>query len=88
MRLSYRLDALRGSRAEVEELNRRLRVEMATLKSLAHRGQGADRLGMVAPRATRVRLAREFVLRLGRRGRLDRPSVVAEHAEPRDIGVR
>jgi len=35
VRLSYRLDALRQGRAELEETNRRLRVEMATLKSLS-----------------------------------------------------
>jgi hypothetical protein len=43
----------------------------------------------VAPARDQVRLAREFVP--GGRGRaagLDRPSVVAEHVEPRDIGVR
>jgi hypothetical protein len=90
VRLSYRLDALRGGRAEVEELNRRLRVEMAMLKSLSRiEGKARTELGMVAPARDQVRLAREFVPG-GRGGAvgLDRPSVVAEHAEPRDIGVR
>jgi len=90
VRLSYRLDALRGSRAEVEELNRRLRVEVAMLKSLSRiEGKARTELGMVAPARDQVRLAREFVPG-GRGGAvgLDRPSVVAERVEPRDLGVR
>ena len=47
---SYRLDALRQARAELEETNRRLRVEMATLKSLSRiEGKARAELGMVAP---------------------------------------
>ena len=89
VRLSYRLDALRGGRAEAEELNRRLRVEMATLKSLSRiEGKARTELGMVAPARDQVRIAREFVP--GGRGAaaLDRPSVVAERPVPRDVGVR
>jgi cell division protein FtsL len=89
VRLSYRLDALRSSRAEAEELNRRLRVEMATLKSLSRiEGKARTELGMVAPARDQVRIAREFVP--GGRGAaaLDRPSVVAERPVPRDVGVR
>ena len=90
VRLSYRLDALRGSRAEAEELNRRLRVEMATLKSLSRiEGKARTELGMVAPGA-RPGPARPRVRpgRPGWRAALDRPSVVAERAVPRDVGVR
>ena len=62
VRLSYRLDALRQGRAELEETNRRLRVEMATLKSLSRiEGKARGELGMVAPGRDQVRLAREFV---------------------------
>jgi cell division protein FtsL len=62
VRLSYRLDALRTARAEAEELNRRLRVELATLRSLARIEDKARReLGMVAPGRDQVVLAREFV---------------------------
>jgi cell division protein FtsL len=89
VRLSYRLDALRQSRAEIEEINRRLRVEAATLRSLSRiEGKARTELGMVAPGRDQVRLAREFVP--GGRGAagLDRPSVVAERAVPRTIGVR
>jgi cell division protein FtsL len=89
VRLSYRLDALRSSRAGIEESNRRLRVEMATLKSLSRiEGKARTELGMVAPARDQVRLAREFVS--GGKGAvgLDRPSVVAERVVPRDVGVR
>jgi cell division protein FtsL len=89
VRLSYRLDALRDSRAQIEEANRRLRVEIATLKSLSRiEGKARTELGMVAPARGQVRLAREFVT--GGRGAaaLDRPSVVAERAVSRDAGVR
>lgn len=62
VRLSYRLDALRQGRAELEETNRRLRVEMATLKSLSRiEGKARGELGMIAPGRDQVRLAREFV---------------------------
>ena len=89
VRMSYRLDALRNSRAEVEEANRRLRVEMATLRSLARiEGKARTELGMVAPTRDQIRLAREFVPGGKGAAALDRPSVVAEHAVPRDVGVR
>jgi cell division protein FtsL len=88
VRLSYRLDALRVSRAEAEELNRRLRVEMATLKSLSRiEGKARTELGMVAPARDQVRLAREFVPAGKGAVGLDRPSVVAERAVSRDVGV-
>jgi cell division protein FtsL len=62
VRLSYRLDALRTARADAEELNRRLSVELASLRSLARIEDKARReLGMVAPGRDQVVLAREFV---------------------------
>ncbi|MEX2220503.1 MAG: cell division protein FtsL [Candidatus Rokuibacteriota bacterium] len=89
VRLSYRLDALRNSRAEIEEGNRRLRVEMATLKSLSRiEGKARTELGMVAPTRDQVRLAREFILGGKGAAALDRPAVVAERAVSRDVGVR
>ena len=67
VRLSYRLDALRHDRAEAEELNRRLRVEKASLQSLARiEGEARTELGMVAP-APRTGAARARV-RHGRVG--------------------
>ena len=62
VRLSYRLDELRAARTEVDEANRRLRVELATLRSLARiEDKARTELGMVAPAADQVLLAREFV---------------------------
>ena len=62
VRLSYRLDALRTVRAGVEETNRRLLVEKATLQSLARiEVEARTRLGMIAPTQQQVQLAREFV---------------------------
>lgn len=61
VRLSYRLDTLRAAKADVEELNRRLRVEKASLQSLARiEVEARARLGMVAPTPQQVQLAREF----------------------------
>ena len=62
VRLSYRMDTLRTTRAEAEELNRRLKVELATLRSLARiEDKARHELGMVAPAPNQVQLAREFV---------------------------
>jgi len=89
VRLSYRLDALRQARAEMEETNRRLRVEMATLKSLSRiEGKARAELGMVAPGKDQVRLAREFVTAGGGAAALDRRAVVAERVVNRSVGVQ
>jgi cell division protein FtsL len=62
VRLSYRLDILRTTRAAVEETNRRLLVEKATLQSLGRiEVEARTRLGMIAPTQQQVQLAREFV---------------------------
>ena len=62
VRLSYRLEALRSARTQAEEVNRRLRVEKASLQSLARvESEARTRLGMVAPTPQQVQLAREFV---------------------------
>jgi cell division protein FtsL len=61
VRLSYRLDGLRSQRIELEETRSRLRVELATLRSLARiDGKARGELGMVPPAREQVRLAREF----------------------------
>jgi cell division protein FtsL len=89
VRLSYRLDALRQARTDIEETNRRLRVETATLKSLSRiEGKARTELGMVAPGRDQVRLAREFVSAGGGAARLDGASVIAERVVPRAFGVR
>jgi cell division protein FtsL len=62
VRLSYRLDALRSARTQAEEMNRRLRVEKASLQSLARiEVEARTRFGMVEPTQQQVQLAREFV---------------------------
>jgi cell division protein FtsL len=62
VRLSYRMDTLRTTRTETEEFNRRLKVELATLRSLARiESKARHELGMVAPGPDQVQLAREFV---------------------------
>jgi len=61
VRLSYRLDALRTTRTELEEANRRLAVEKASLSSLGRiEGEARVRLGMVPAGQQQVQLAREF----------------------------
>ncbi len=62
VRFSYRIDVLRTAKAGVEEANRRLLVEKASLQSLARvEVEARTRLGMVAPTQQQVQLAREFV---------------------------
>jgi cell division protein FtsL len=62
VRLSYRLDGLRTARAELEEARGRLRVEVASLGSLARiESKARAELGMLPPAQDQVRLAREFV---------------------------
>lgn len=59
---SYRLEALRATKAELDELNRQLRIELATLRSLARIQEKAlTELGMAPPTPHQVLLAREFV---------------------------
>jgi len=61
VRLSYRLDALRSARADLEESRSRLRVELASLRSLARIEVKARELGMAPPARDQVKLAREFI---------------------------
>jgi len=81
VRLSYRLDGLRTARAELEESRNRLRVELATLKSLARvEGRARAELGMVLPSQDQVRLAREFVA--GGTGLTSRAPLTASAIDP------
>jgi cell division protein FtsL len=62
VRASYRLNELRVLRNDLEELNRQLRVEQATLSSLARIESVARiKLGMAPPLLDQVRIAREYV---------------------------
>jgi cell division protein FtsL len=62
VRLSYRLDGLRTAASEMRDERTRLRVELASLRSLARIEEKARELGMVRPEPDQVRLAREFVV--------------------------
>jgi len=62
VRLSYQLASLRAARQGLEELDRQLRVEVATLRSPARIEARARALGLTAPAREQVRLAREFVV--------------------------
>ncbi|MGH7264028.1 MAG: hypothetical protein ACREMB_04120 [Candidatus Rokuibacteriota bacterium] len=61
VRVSYELEDLRGLRAEVEEQNKKLRLELLSLRSYARVDSAARRLGLTEPAPDQVRLAREFV---------------------------
>lgn len=61
VRSSYRLDALRASRGQLQEANRRLGVELASLGSLGRiESRARAELGMVRPGRDQVLAAREF----------------------------
>ncbi len=62
VKLSYRLEHLRQARGQLEEVNRQLRVELATLRALARiESKARAELGMQPPSRNQVRLAREYV---------------------------
>ena len=62
VRLAYELEELRTLRGELDELNRRLKVEIASLRALARIEQKARaELGLEVARGDQVQLAREFV---------------------------
>jgi cell division protein FtsL len=61
VRVSYELEDVRALRADVEDQNRKLRLELYSLRSLARVDSAARRLGLTEPARDQVRLAREFV---------------------------
>jgi cell division protein FtsL len=61
VRLSYQLDDLRSLRADVEEQNRKLHLEIASLRAFARVDSAARRLGLTQPTADQIQMAREFV---------------------------
>jgi len=63
VRVSYELEDLRALRADVEEQNKKLRLELSSLRSFARVDSAARRLGLTDPGREQVRLAREFVSR-------------------------
>ncbi len=89
VRLSYRLDTLRVTKVELDEANRRLRVELATLKSLARiDGKARAELGMLPPGRNQVRLAREFVPGGSGLSAAAPRTALVERAAVRDGGIR
>jgi cell division protein FtsL len=63
VRVSYELEGLRTARGRLEEQNRELQLELASLRAFARVDSAARRLGLVEPTPDQVRLAREYVTR-------------------------
>jgi len=63
VRVSYELEDLRSLRADVEQQNRKLRLELLSLRSYARVDAAARQLGLREPATDQVRLAREFATR-------------------------
>lgn len=63
VRVSYELEDLRSLRGDVEQQNRKLRLELLSLRSYARVDSAARQLGLREPAPDQVRLAREFVAR-------------------------
>ncbi|HSE96025.1 MAG TPA: cell division protein FtsL [Methylomirabilota bacterium] len=61
VRLSYELEDLRSLRADVEEQNRKLHLEIASLRAFARVDSAARRLGLTQPTADQIQMAREFL---------------------------
>jgi cell division protein FtsL len=61
VRTSYELEDLRSLRAEMGEQNKKLHLELASLRAFARVDSAARRLGMTQAAPDQVRLAREFV---------------------------
>ncbi|HEV8307011.1 MAG TPA: hypothetical protein VGW35_05040 [Methylomirabilota bacterium] len=61
VRVSYELEDLRSLLQEVGEQNKRLRLELLSLRSYARVDSAARPLGLTEPARDQVRLAREFV---------------------------
>jgi cell division protein FtsL len=61
VRVSYELEALRSARGRLEEQNRKLQLELASLRAFSRVDSAARRLGLTQPRPDQVRLAREYV---------------------------
>jgi cell division protein FtsL len=62
VRVSYELEALRDARGRLEERQRKLQLELASLRAFARVDSAARRLGLAPPTPDQVRLAREYVV--------------------------
>jgi cell division protein FtsL len=61
VRVSYGIESLRASRTRLEAQNRKLQLEIASLRAFARVDSAARRLGLTPPGPDQVRLAREYV---------------------------
>jgi len=61
VRVSYGIESLRASRTRLEEQNRKLQLEVASLRAFARVDSAARRLGLAPPSPDQVRIAREYV---------------------------
>lgn len=62
VRVTYELEDLRALRVELDEFNRNLQLELATLRASARIDRQARRLGLTLPDRDQVRLVREFTV--------------------------
>ena len=60
VRVSYGIESLRASRTRLEEQNRKLQLEVASLRAFARVDSAARRLGLTPPSPDQVRIAREY----------------------------
>ncbi len=61
VRVTYELEGLRSLKTQIDEQNRKLSLELASLRALARVDSAARRLGLTQPTPDQVRLAREFL---------------------------
>lgn len=61
VRVSYETEALRSVRTRLEEQNRKLQLELASLRAFARVDSAARRLGLAPPAPDQIQLAREYV---------------------------
>ena len=61
VRVSYETEAMRGVRVRLEEQNRKLQLELASLSAFARVDSAARRLGLAPPGPDQIRLAREYL---------------------------
>jgi hypothetical protein len=88
VRVSYELDDVRALRADVEEQNRKLRLELSSLRSFARVESEARRLGLTEPARDQVRLAREFLSGKGAAGlAADESGLLTVATTPSDAGA-
>lgn len=87
VRVSYEMEDLRALRGDMEEQNRKLRLELSSLRSFARVDSEARRLGLTEPARDQVRLAREFLTGSGTAGLARDESGLRTVATTSDVGA-